>query len=167
MLLESKRPLAPLAMLFACLLSACDAHVEPLGEAGQPVLDSRSPAAQDGAWAECQLPEGDTSGWARTECPDPGPDGEALVCSASYTSEKQEDDSRWCEVTALCNYPCDEDTPCPQPQSGDVVPVCDSICYLPCDQGSTCPDGMTCHHEDHGDGPKDFQGYCQYIYHCT
>lgn len=155
-------------VVLAASFAACDAHVEPLDEATQPVLDSDSagPPATEGAWAECQPSPDDTSGWARTVCPDPGPNGEQWTCSASYTAERQEDDSMWCEVTALCNYECATDADCPTPQSGDVAPVCNNVCYLPCDGDSTCPDGMACHHEDHGDGPKDAQGYCRYVYHC-
>ena len=156
--------LAAIATFVVTCLAGCDAHVEPL-EVSRPLLVSSTPPSTEGPWAECQLAEDDTSGWARTICPDPGPDGEELTCAGSYVSELQDDDTTWCEVTALCNYPCGADADCPQPQSGDVTPVCNYVCALPCDQGSTCPDGMTCHHEDHGDG-KDFQGYCRYVYQC-
>jgi hypothetical protein len=157
-------PLLGLMLGLAGAATGCDTHVDPLEPEVQ--LASRIAPATEGAWAECRFAEGDESGWSRSVCPEPTPEGEERACSTSYVSELQEDDSVWCEVTALCNYECDSDAACPTPQSGDVVPVCNYVCQLPCDGESQCPDGMTCHHEDHGDGPKDLQGFCRYVYNC-
>lgn len=165
MLRRSTRPrTAAAGLLAAFATSACDAPVEGPEEAEVRLASNVAPATE-GAWAECRLAEDDESGWARTVCPEPKPDGSDRDCSASYVSERQEDDSMGCEVTALCNYECDVDADCPTPQSGTVVPVCNHICYLPCGATSECPDGMTCHHEDHGE-TKDRQGLCRYVYTC-
>jgi hypothetical protein len=154
---------AAAGFLAAVSASACDAPVEGPEEA-QVRLASNVAPATEGAWAECRSAEGE-SGWSRTVCPPLEPGGEERDCSSSRVSERQEDDSMWCEVTALCNYQCEVDADCPQPQSGTVVPVCNHICYLPCGATSECPDGMTCHHFDHGE-TKDAQGLCRYVYTC-
>lgn len=154
----------PMLLVVSCWsLAACDATEPP--EEAQVRLASAARPASEGAWAECRFAEDDESGWARTVCPEPKADGTPRDCSGSYVSERQDDGSTECEVTALCNYECETDADCPQPQSGSVVPVCHSICRLPCRETGECPDGMTCHHEDHGD-TSDPQGLCRYVYVC-
>ena len=47
-----------------------------------------------------------------------------------------------------CSLDCmGDDTNCPMPATGDVVPICGGMsnnCILPCGNGDTCPDGMMC-----------------------
>lgn len=153
-----------LALASSCALVACDDGAAPADDVEIRLASTARPPTE-GPWAECRSEDGDTSGWARTICPEPEPDGDERTCSASRVSERQDDGSTWCEITALCNYECATDDDCPQPRSGTVVPVCNSVCSLPCTATSECPDGMTCHHLDHGD-TKDAQGFCRYLYVC-
>lgn len=148
----------------ACLMVACEQHLEPLGSADQPLLKSDTEPATEGAWAECTLPVPDETGWARLDCPDPLPDGEPRSCIVGLYENRPE---LVCEMTALCRYDCASDAECPQPESGDVASVCDhERCELLCDDDSVCPDGMTCHHFAGSDDDRESQGYCQYLYVC-
>ena len=164
MLGQSTRRGASCAIVVASVVAGCDTHLEPLGQAHEEmILASDTSPAAEGAWSECTLPVPDETGWARLDCPDPGPDGQERACIVSYYKNAPE---LICEMTALCRYDCESDADCPQPQSGDVVPVCDHAqCAMPCDDRSTCPDGMTCHHFSEGE-EREQQGSCQYLYIC-
>lgn len=48
-----------------------------------------------------------------------------------------------------CTFSCMDAGECPEPSSGDAVPVCEGpmgndVCMLDCSDGATCPDGMDC-----------------------
>jgi len=56
--------------------------------------------------------------------------------------EGQREDAR---LWATCSHPCEEDSQCPVPTTGDAVPKCLGECMLPCeDEGTVCPDGFMC-----------------------
>ncbi|MCX4247369.1 hypothetical protein [Paraliomyxa miuraensis] len=48
----------------------------------------------------------------------------------------------------VCTIPCDEDSDCPEPSTGNAEVVCagqgNDQCLLDCSGGATCPDGMEC-----------------------
>jgi len=141
------------------MTSTTDPTGDPTTEPGEATTDPVDPSQGDSGSTDAgettTATTATTEGEATTDPSDSGvTPGSYPNCSAPNTCADGTEDCL--EVTYmkavvghLCVPPCDQDSDCPVPESGNATPYCPEefgiyYCRLSCDGGLTCPDGMDC-----------------------